>query len=488
MRFVWSALFTALCINAALAEEPTRRWWVSEDGRYRIEASLWGSQQDAAGELILLQKPDGTILRVPAARLGRESQKHAAELLRQMPQADPTRGYILPDRIRVLPVILVPKGEKQPTEEEKSRFIRHLRWSQERYREMLEECDTFELACDAPHVVQARHDLAHYRKSQDHAAAWVAELCAQFRCNRFTCPYVFCILVVNPRDGFPGPGGRPCNGGVDTGCGVTNVCTHDFDLFNFQSTLQHELGHAFGLVHVANYRYEMSTTPSIMGYNRNHKTNFFEPSNTPGRLIPEDLRTLALNERVFPLLEFDPETHVPADYQLRPVRVLGPMEIPRQRSTRIQVTTESGELFGSSAGNIAQRHPRPSSSRTPFDARTMWLSDTTETGWVSVEVALPLPVKLTRIVIHSQSAGVNHAAHAVRIEAERTGNWQMLADEELPSVDAEVGLDVNDAQHLRLSFQAGPSRRVVIRGLKFFCGEHELFPPATPRSGVPSLN
>ena len=72
----------------------------------------------------------------------------------------------------------------------------------------------------------------------------------------------------------------------------------------------------------------MKTNPSIMSYNPAHHTNGFDPSPTPGTLIPEDLRGLAKNQRVFPGLRFDPRRDVPAGYHLHPLVKLGPMELP----------------------------------------------------------------------------------------------------------------------------------------------------------------
>ena len=55
---------------------------------------------------------------------------------------------------------------------------------------------------------------------------------------------------------------------------------------NFQSTLRHELGHAFGLVHVDVYKYDMKTNRSVMAYNSAHRTNRFQESRTPAPTHP----------------------------------------------------------------------------------------------------------------------------------------------------------------------------------------------------------
>ena len=121
------------------------------------------------------------------------------------------------------------------------------------------------------------------------------ELMQELKTNRHTCPYVFCTVVMNPKSRFPVGGGRPINGGINTGGGILVISSYALDRIpNFQSTLQHELGHAFGLPHVDVYRYNMKTNPSIMSYNPIHKTNGFRPARRPGKLIPEDIRALTL--------------------------------------------------------------------------------------------------------------------------------------------------------------------------------------------------
>ena len=72
----------------------------------------------------------------------------------------------------------------------------------------------------------------------------------------------------------------------------------------------------------------MGTNPSLMSYNPTHHTQGFEPSKTPGILIAEDVRALALNRRVFPRLRFDAKTDVPQGYTMQKIVTLGPMEIP----------------------------------------------------------------------------------------------------------------------------------------------------------------
>jgi hypothetical protein len=185
-------------------------------------------------------------------------------------------------------------------------------------------------------VYRAPHDLAHYRQQAEGAAQLLtAELLPFFHVDRMTCNSVYVIVVMNPHDDFPQGGGRPINGGFGKGGGALALSTYLLDRMpNFQSTLQHELGHAFGLPHVKEYGYNMRTNASIMSYNPAHHTSGFQPSPTPGTLIPEDRRGLALNQRVFPGLSFDPRRDVPAGYRLQRVVGLGPMTLARAAPSR----------------------------------------------------------------------------------------------------------------------------------------------------------
>lgn len=68
-----------------------------------------------------------------------------------------------------------------------------------------------------------------------------------------------------------------------------------------------------------------------MSYNPKHRTNGFEPSQTPGLLVPEDLRLLSYNKRVFPKFTLDPDRDFPPGYRLNPrIALLGQMSLRGQ--------------------------------------------------------------------------------------------------------------------------------------------------------------
>ncbi|MBI4542538.1 MAG: hypothetical protein HY705_05870 [Gemmatimonadetes bacterium] len=362
--------------------------------------------------------------------------------------------------------------------------MRHLRWARDRYREMLGRRDSFALADSAPRVVRAAHPLAFYRALPESGVPqMLGELLDQLGLDRFNCPYVFVVVVMNPRDDYPvGGGGRTIIRGVNPGGGVVVLASYALDHSpNFQSTLQHELGHGFGLPHVEVYGYDMGTSPSVMSYNPAHHTSGFAPSRTPGTLIPEDIRALRHNRGAFPNLARDTAQRVPPGYRMAPMVSPGAMLIPGQPPYRVEVTTTSGEAYGSSVANIVRGRIAP--SRGPgitFDGERMWHSDSTGTGWVTVDVTFPTPVTLDRLVVHSQHSGAYHAATGIRVQVAGNGSYRDVVTRDLARADDDVPFAPAAARTWRLSFRAGESGQVTIRGIEFFSGVDEVFPRCPP--------
>lgn len=390
------------------------------------------------------------------------------------------RDAVPPRRVEVLPVFFVPTDQAQPTDDQAERLMHHLEWARTRYREFLGGKDTFAIAEGKPRIQRAERPLAFYRQQTESSAPQVvAELLRAFHCTRYNCPYIFLSLMMNPKDDFPLGAARPLNGGYNTGGGIIMLSSFALDKIpNFQSTLQHELGHSFGLPHVDVYGYSMKTNDSIMSYNPGHHTKGFSSSDTPGKVIPEDLRGLALNRRALPNFRFDAAHDIPTGYQIADRIVpLGTLLIPDQ--PLVSVTTESGETYASKVRNIVQGVILPSKKTggVTFDAKWMWQSAPAPTGWVSVEVKFPYQIELTRVAVHSQHSGRYHAAHAVRVSVEEEKGLKRVAMAELRSVDATVSLRPAAGRTWRFEFRAGPSKTVVLRGLQFFSGDDELFPP-----------
>jgi len=156
-----------------------------------------------------------------------------------------------------------------------------------------------------------------------------------------------------------------------------------------------------------------------------------------------------------------------------------PTEPPEQPvPTRIKVTTDSGEAYGSKVGNIVQGHIFPSRpGPVTFNPATMWHSDASPTGWVSVQITFPTQVELTRVGIHSQHSGKYHAARAVRISVQtEKGDFSRVIEQPLSSIDELVSLPATKGQTWKFEFKAGETWMVVLRGLQFYSGEKEIFP------------
>ena len=288
---------------------------------------------------------------------------------------------------------------------------------------------------------------------------------------------------MNQKDAFPKGGGRPFNGGFNTGGGIVKLSSHALTKSpNFQSTLQHELGHSFGLLHVDAYGYDMKRNNSIMAYNKLHHTKKFKPSKHSGQLIPEDIRGLALNSHVFKNLEFTKTKHIPNGYQLATLKNLKPMEIPNHPN-EIKLTTTAGETNGSSVQNIVQNRIRPSieCGKITYDKKSMWHSGTLKTGWAEVTIAFDAPVSLDRVAIYSQHSGRKHAVVAAKLftlDSARTAT--RCAQITMSGQDGELNFDLTRSKVWRLELKAGKSKKVVIRGIRFFSNDCELYPPLIP--------
>ncbi len=101
--------------------------------------------------------------------------------------------------------------------------------------------------------------------------------------------------------------GAPGSGGGYAELDVTSVLADQG--YRFQSTLVHELGHAFGLTHVTCHGDDLQSSSSIMRGNSAHWSSGLTRSATPGSLIREDRYLLAQAPAVFPCLTYEPAVH-----------------------------------------------------------------------------------------------------------------------------------------------------------------------------------
>lgn len=394
-------------------------------------------------------------------------------------------GCLNASRTEVLPIFFVPQGVAFPDfAEQKNRIEQHLSWSKTRYSQMLGGRSTFNVADTGVITYHAARPDAYYKSFTDGgAAAYMEELIPALGYTRFNCPYVMLVIYIDYTTNFPTGGGRTLNGGINTGGGVIIMSGADLKFSPiFQSTLQHELGHAFSLPHVNSYGYDMYTNASIMSYNPSHQTNFFTPSPTPGILIPEDIRNLSLNDLALPGLGFDSTLDIPAGYNISEgIPLVGIMDIPGQKDYKITVTSNSGEAYGSLAGNLVQNEIKLSYPGMPFayDQYNMWHSDEVP-GWASVVVKFPVIVSLDRIGVHTQHSGIYQKADSIRIERFNNNNYIPVLQQYLPGVDEYISFPTITDSIFRFHFKPGVSKMVTIRGLEFFNRYEPVFPPRVP--------
>jgi hypothetical protein len=182
---------------------------------------------------------------------------------------------------------------------------------------------------------------------------------APLGCRKTSCPFLLMMVIV--ADAGITTGGYKLNQGYNSGGGVSFIAWVDVRDANYgndaclrlprqtgrppadkwipagcrhlQSTLLHELGHAFGLNHSWEYGgmgpdYGRTTSASVMSYNvgnwipgcgvgnaapdaatpcsypDSHATIDDNPVTWPGELLADDLRVLAHNAQSFPTLDY----------------------------------------------------------------------------------------------------------------------------------------------------------------------------------------
>ncbi len=415
---------------------------------------------------------------------------------------------ILPPRISVVPVFLVPSDRTPPTATETKKLKDHLVWSQSRYKVMLKNRDTFLIDRD-PVVVTDSHNATYWGTAD--GGTVMQKMLSNFAFDRFNNPYIYAVVLQGVAGGT---GSVTMNGGINTGGAVLLIRQQSWNEPNFQSTLQHELGHSFGLNHSWESGYfagpSCGGTPStcvqtsaslacrfsqdrgwtIMSYNVCHQTNGMNPAANPGVLLPEDIANLALNKRVFPALYFDPETDLPTNVSgvYRMLAHQGTSAIPGQVSGDVTVTTSFGETFGTVVTNVARKVIRKSNPTVAFDPGTMWHSGPTNSvGWVQLTVQFPTQVTLSGLGVHTQHSGAYHGADRVQV----TAGTQVIVQKPV-AIDDIVSFTPTAATTWTFAFHS-TSGYVLVRGLQFYTqgGSNwttEIFPSRYPIEQVNYLD
>jgi hypothetical protein len=249
-------------------------------------------------------------------------------------------GSVIPDdgsRLVVLPILFVPTDSTLSEDEaarSRSLLLEHMLLAQRRYQLLL-QTDTFYFEVRDPAVYQATLTAAQYNQaSPDSAHVMTKELLDWQQETRNDSRHVFVALFVRPPDAPCGGevscmgGSRPFNGRQGTGGGFTQLEYTSLvsdSPYPFQSTLIHELGHAFGLTHSDCFGEDMNSSVSLMSYDPSHHSQGLVESATPGVFLPEEYYLLDLANQAFPSFVYDATTHNPTNKTL--VNVEGQCEI-----------------------------------------------------------------------------------------------------------------------------------------------------------------
>jgi len=360
----------------------------------------------------------------------------------------PPQDLSLPQQVQVLPIFFVPSDEPNPTALETTNFMHHLLLAQQRFLEMLTNRDTFTLATNQPMVINGRFTYSNYTNGPEGGAPMLSsEILSALHYSRFNCPYIFAIVMMDPEK--MAEGGRTFNRGWNCGGGMLMASSYDLDSqTNFQSTLRHELGHAFGLNHVSVYGYNMTNNASIMSYTASQHSDGFTDSPTPGILIPEDLRVLVHNHRVFPKLQFNPALDTPTNYSMSAnYAVLGAQTIPGNVDYALVAATSNGTDYcpALGPGGMLINHVEDDSvSGTSFACTNKWQCASTD-GWVSADITFPLPVILDMIRVRSQYGGLYGMASKVTVQALTNGTYSTVASNSLQQTDQFVSFPTTAA-------------------------------------------
>ncbi len=391
-----------------------------------------------------------------------------------------------PTRIKVQPVFFVPNDQIPPTKEQIFKLHKHVRIAQKLYKRMLLGRDTFEIA-GKPRVVQYNSDLATLKKQieihENQLSAYLlSQLFPEFNVNRFNCPYVFIVVIMNPKEAWPTASGRPINPGFNSGGGIATFSSTKLDAEKslFQGSILHELGHALNLLHVDSYGYDQHSNKSIMSYSKSNYWTNFTPPKKRSILIPEDIRALAMNKRVFPNLYFDHANDVPEGYSLcRTIFQLSfDHTIPGQKPYEIKLSTTSGAEGDTKVSNIVHTWVKVNQKVKKgigLIPNNMWMSGKKDNGWIDLDIEFPIAVRMNRIRVHSQCGGGYHPITGIRVEA-NTSDFVEVANREEPLGDEEdISFKEIKAKQWRLHFRPDDSGQVVIRGLGFYSSLGEFF-------------
>jgi len=96
-------------------------------------------------------------------------------------------------------------------------------------------------------------------------------------------------------------------------------------------------------------------------------------------------------------------------------------------------------------------------------------------------VEFPVSVPLTRFVFHTMPLDDPDAAQAVRVSVQDSANgFRLIGQEVLRSADDALGVRRTSGSVWRFEFRTSPGKSIIVRGIEYFSGHDELFPPLVP--------
>lgn len=231
------------------------------------------------------------------------------------------------NKIAVLPVLYIPSDVDISDTElswAKDRVEKHLRLTQKRYLELL-ETETFRFLPLEPRRSEKPRDQFKFPEATNEI---IMDLFSLKNVDRVSSDYIFLVFFASQKGAMCS--GEDClgYGGIFNGSppsvGGGYVMLVYQDLLNdekvpLQSTIQHELGHAFGMNHVDCHGYDMETNMSMMSYNLSHHAFGLTPSATPGIFIAENYYVIDKNKAAFPDFFYDEAKHNPEKKQLQKI-------------------------------------------------------------------------------------------------------------------------------------------------------------------------
>ncbi len=425
-------------------------------------------------------------------------------------------------RIKVWPIVLYTKGTK-----------RHRTWPSEwldyhyavqaKFRELLKNRDTFQLVPDVQEI-SGQYTGAEYFNycyfsglskrvpaCSRGAETVLAEVLADEKINpgkkynRYNVPFVFTVLIVDSSEMYTyEAGARSINGTWNRGGGIGVFAAHIIsDKQNISSTLIHELGHAFGLPHtwdranayedtipqdIADCYYAQFCSKSIMSYDQSNVSNSKSAALIPGSLLGDDRDDLDKNKLVFPDFYFlsNQDYDTPACKRGCPPHDQVSRPLGQGSMSLFMCYTGSGQTEGTKVNNLNDHYNTrriPANNKaTGFEPTTMWHSaKANEKGWVSFEVTFALPVLLNRIRIYTQHSGKYHEAKAIQVEyLNSSDTFEAIKQVSLPAPNGELSFSPQKTNRWKIALKAGKSDQVVVRGIRFFLNDEEVFAPITP--------